>query len=109
MDDSLSTGIDRLRALSIAGVVVIHATSPLINAHAGDPAHDPVFWGAVLLNQAARFSVPAFFFLAGLLAADASRRACTGVGAARAVGGRLVRLLLPYAVWSVVLFIVPAW
>src|SRR5262245_32289022 len=96
MDESLSTGIDRLRAISIVGVVCIHATSPLINSRAGDPVHDGLFWSLVALNQAARFSVPAFFFLAGLLAAR------TG-----SIGARLRRLLLPYVTWSIILWAIP--
>ena len=110
MDEDLSTGIDRLRALSIVGVVCIHATSPLLNERAGRAAHDGLFWGLAALNQAARFSVPAFFFLAGLLAAIASRRVPAGGPAGTAsVGARLRRLLLPYLTWSVALFVVPEW
>src|SRR5262245_55253557 len=103
MDQTLSSGIDRLRALSIVGVVCIHATSPLINARASEPVHDRLFWSLVTLNQAARFSVPAFFFLAGLLSADpsAGRRAAS-------IGARLRRLLLPYLAWSAALWVVPA-
>src|SRR5882672_7507093 len=108
-DESFSTGIDRLRALAIVGVVCIHATSPLINAAAGDPVQDGRFWSLVALNQAARFSVPAFFFLAGLLATVAARRDATGgPSGAHAIGARLRRLLLPYLAWSVILWIVPS-
>jgi surface polysaccharide O-acyltransferase-like enzyme len=96
MDQSLSAGIDRLRAISIVGVVCIHATSPLINARAPDPVHDWLFWSLVALNQTARFSVPAFFFLAGLLAARAG-----------SIGARLRRLLLPYVAWSIILWAIP--
>src|SRR5580765_4138128 len=104
MDENLSTGIDRLRALSIVGVVCIHATSPILNARAGDPTHDGLFWGLAALNQAARFSVPAFFFLAGLLASIASRRdPAGGRGGAVSIGARLRRLLVPYVTWSVAL------
>ena len=109
MDESFSTGIDRLRALAIVGVVCIHATSPLINAAAGDPVHDATFWSLVALNQAARFSVPAFFFLAGLLAMSTARRDATGgIMVTRAIGARLRRLLLPYLAWSAILWIVPS-
>ena len=109
MDESFSTGIDRLRALAIVGVVCIHATSPLINAAAGDPIHDGLFWSLVALNQAARFSVPAFFFLAGLLASVAARRIPAGApGGAQAIGARLRRLLLPYLTWSLILWVVPS-
>lgn len=109
MDDSVSTGIDRLRALAIAGVVCIHATSPLINAAAGDPFHDRLFWSLVALNQAARFSVPAFFFLAGLLSSVTARRDPAGApGGTHAIGARLRRLLLPYLTWSLILWVVPS-
>lgn len=109
MDESFSTGIDRVRALAIVGVVCIHATSPLINAAAGDPVHDGRFWSLVALNQAARFSVPAFFFLAGLLATALARRDATGrIMETRAIGARLRRLLLPYLAWSAILWIVPS-
>jgi peptidoglycan/LPS O-acetylase OafA/YrhL len=67
MDETLSnSNIDGLRALAIVGVVCIHAMSPLINAAAGQPFHDGLFWSLVALNQAMRFPVPAFFFPAGL-------------------------------------------
>ncbi len=109
MDESFSTGIDRLRALAIVGVVCIHATSPLINAAAGDPVQGSRFWSLVALNQAARFSVPAFFFLAGLLATAGARRDATGGPSdAQAIGARIRRLLLPYLSWSVILWIVPS-
>jgi surface polysaccharide O-acyltransferase-like enzyme len=109
MDESVSTDIDQLRTLAIVGVVCIHATSPLINAAAGDPFHDRLFWSLVALNQAARFSVPAFFFLAGLLASVKARRWSAGTpGGAHAIGARLRRLLLPYVAWSLILWVVPS-
>src|SRR6267142_90351 len=109
LDESFSTGIDRLRALAIVGVVCIHATSPLINAAARNPVQDGRFWSLVALNQAARFSVPAFFFLAGLLASVAARRWSAGTpGGAHASGARLRRLLLPYVTWSLILWVAPS-
>jgi surface polysaccharide O-acyltransferase-like enzyme len=59
------------------------------------PDHGWLFWSLVALNQAARFSVPAFFFLAGLLARGGS------------MGVRLRRLLLPYVAWSIILWAIP--
>jgi surface polysaccharide O-acyltransferase-like enzyme len=110
MDRILSSGIDRLRAYSILGVVCIHATSPLINQHAPDPSHDLLFWWAVLINQASRFSVPAFFFLAGLLTGTSAKDRMAGPAGVRGyLKSRLLRLVLPYLAWSLIFWIRPIW
>lgn len=89
---------DELRAAAILGVVAIHATSPILNEAAAGGAF-PIW--PLLLNQAARFSVPAFFVLAGFF---------TAVHAPASPGGlrrRLARLVLPYLTWSVILAVLP--
>jgi peptidoglycan/LPS O-acetylase OafA/YrhL len=83
-------GLDRLRAAAILGVVAIHATSPLLaSLRDGSPAATSRSWFLVALNQAGRFSVPAFFILAGFLTAPQAESQLRGGRA----GGYLKRRL----------------
>lgn len=100
---------DLLRAAAITGVVLIHATSPLLadRAAAGDTG-SARFAFLALINQAARFSVPAFFLLSGFFTALARLPARESAGGARAyLARRLGRLLIPYLTWSAVFLLVP--
>lgn len=95
--------LDLLRGVAIMAVVAAHAALPLM----GDGAR--AGWGyaaAVAVNQLARFSVPAFLFISGLLITY--RESPPGLGPAAvpsgwgAMLGRRVRgILPPYIVWSV--------
>jgi peptidoglycan/LPS O-acetylase OafA/YrhL len=100
--------LDHLRAAAILGVVAIHATSPLLaSLPDGSSAQPSRFWMLAALNQAGRFSVPAFFLLAGFLAAFQAEKLRGGSGARDYLKRRLARLLVPYLTWSVALFALP--
>ncbi len=102
---------DLLRATSIIGVVLIHATSPfLADMVANGGAGSKRFAFLLAINQAARFSVPAFFLLAGFFTVLAGSRAFAAPGGARTyLLNRLGRLLLPYLTWSVAFLVLPRW
>ena len=98
-----------LRFLSILGVVLIHATAPyLVSLAATEDQVSPIFTLLVSLNQAARFSVPAFFFMAGFFMAYGRKDSFTNRGDLQAyISKRLLRLLLPYLTWSLLLYVIP--
>ena len=100
--------LERLRAAAILGVVAIHATSPLLASLPDGPsAHTSRFWMLAALNQAARFSVPGFFLLAGFLTAVRAEQVPGGGPGREYLRRRLARLLVPYVTWSVALFALP--
>lgn len=100
--------LDHLRAAAILGVVAIHATSPLLaslpDGSSAQPSH---FWMLAALNQEGRFSVPAFFLMAGFLAAFQAEKLRDGSGVRDYLKRRLARLLVPYLTWSVALCALP--
>jgi len=83
--------IDHLKAWAIVAVVFTHAPGPL---GFGLPSHPT--WRGVLAHAWTPFHVPSFLFASGLLYALAA----TGPVPLRSVGSRLARVLLPYAVAS---------
>jgi hypothetical protein len=88
--------------------VAIHTSSPLLasveNGFHGAASRFLVF---AALNQAGRFSVPAFFILAGFLNALGAEAPSRHGSAGRHLKRRLGRLLLPYLTWSVLLCALP--
>ena len=84
-----------LRGLAITAVLLIHSTAPVLAPRW--PVSAP--WIAVLtaLNQAARYSVPLFFFLSGLLYGFlyAERK----INYAVFLRKRVEKILLPYTFW----------
>lgn len=102
---------DLLRAAAIVGVVLIHATSPsLADMVAAGAASSRRFAFLLAVNQATRFSVPAFFLLAGFFTVLAGGRKFAAPGGAQSyLTHRLGRLLVPYLTWSVVFLVLPRW
>jgi membrane-bound acyltransferase YfiQ involved in biofilm formation len=100
--------LDRLRAAAILGVVAIHATSPLL-ASLQDrlPGATFRFWSLAALNQAGRFSVPAFFILAGYLTTLHLDTPRIDRRPGDYLKSRLGRLLVPYLTWSILLCLLP--
>jgi surface polysaccharide O-acyltransferase-like enzyme len=86
--------LDWLRGLAIVGVVAIHLSVGR-PASAGGGAG---FHLVLLLDQAARFSVPVFVLLAGLLVGARLPRSVGRAFLAR----RLRAVLVPYAAWTAV-------
>jgi surface polysaccharide O-acyltransferase-like enzyme len=91
--------IEALRVLSIAGVVVIHATGSSIAIGTTDAG--PSYWLALGFNAFSRFSVPLFFAIAGW-AMLARTMADDETGWLRR---RLVRLVVPLVLWSAIYLI----
>ncbi len=87
------TRLDVLKALAIALVILGHAIT-LVYAGA---THAPA-WLAAAFTVIAATNVPLFMFVSGYLA----RRGAD----ARWVGGRALRLLVPFAAWSVLVWLV---
>jgi len=67
----------------------------------GSPSH----WILVVVMQLTIFSVPAFLFASGCFVAYAGRGSSSGLSW-KVVRVRLTNLLIPYVIWSVVLFFV---
>jgi peptidoglycan/LPS O-acetylase OafA/YrhL len=99
-----------LRFLSILGVVIIHATAPyLVNLAVTENQVSPLVIFLVSLNQGARFSVPAFFFMSGFFMTYGWKDSFANPRELQAyIAKRLVRLLLPYLTWSFLLYITPS-
>ena len=98
-----------MRAAAILGVVAIHATSPFLSQLAARPEGAASrFFFLAALNQAGRFSVPAFFLLSGFLTAFHAEDPPRAVGPGGYLGRRLGRLLIPYLTWSVLLCALPS-
>jgi peptidoglycan/LPS O-acetylase OafA/YrhL len=109
--------IPLLRGWSILAVVCHHATGWGFIAMfwwvhryrpATPPNYDqlgtPPYYVLTTLNQLALFSVPAFLFISGLFVAYTARGAAT-ILSWKVVKARLLNLLWPYLIWSIVIFI----
>lgn len=100
---------DAARVLAMAAVLAIHATE--LRGPGLVASHDPFSADAlaVLINQAARFCVPLFILLSGfgLAARERQRMAKAGLAQARVAPlafwlDRLGKILLPFALWSLI-------
>jgi len=69
-----------------------------------DQVWSPGFYGLVIINQLALFSVPAFLFVAGFFIAYTSRADARGLSW-KVVRARITKLLIPYLIWSVFIFV----
>ena len=97
-------------------MVAIHATSPGLGSlteadlSGGAATGNALFWLLAFANQAARFSVPAFFLMAGFFTTyHAAGRFQSPSGRGAYIKQRLARLLFPYLTWSIVFFLLPWW
>jgi probable poly-beta-1,6-N-acetyl-D-glucosamine export protein len=72
------------------------------------PNYDQVgglsYYGLVIIDELTEFSVPAFLFVAGFFIAYASRADSRGLGW-KPVRARIVKLLIPYILWSIFVFV----
>ena len=101
---------DYLRFVSIIGVVIIHVTAPfMVDLIKAGKMSSPDFGWLVVLNQGARYCVPAFFLAAGFFTSHGRSTYFSKPGEAKAyIVKRFIRLLLPYATWSLIFYILPA-
>jgi peptidoglycan/LPS O-acetylase OafA/YrhL len=90
-----STAIDFIRCISIAGVVLIHATSRTLEQSGYDIYTERWLF---FLNQFARFAVPMLFFLSGFTLA---RRYSEKFSIVEFYKKRAWKVIVPYVVWSV--------
>ena len=88
------SAIDFLRVLCMANVILGHVTSAFVYAES-----QHLFLGmnlAFLLNQATRFSVSLFVLLSGFSLGISRKQESYGTF----IRGRALRVLIPYAVWT---------
>ena len=97
MADTRLPYLDLLRGLAALGVVLIHATAAALASFTLTPEMPAGFWLLFALNQLARFCVPAFFVLAGFLAAYHTDRPRSTHGR---LAQRIFKLAVPYLFWS---------
>lgn len=110
----------QLNGISIIGVILFHAAgwgfvamfawSAQYAASVG-PAYDPggsvAYYVLRLMEQLAVFSIPAFLFVSGYFVAFATGRSQRTVGW-NVIGARIKGLLIPYLLWSTLLFALAA-
>jgi surface polysaccharide O-acyltransferase-like enzyme len=90
--------LDVLRGLAIIGVIAIHATADAF------PFAEPGSLGyhfLILLNQCARFSVPAFLILSGFFL---SYNVSNASQPTKVLKRRLAKVLPPYVSWSLIFY-----
>lgn len=105
-----------LNGLAVLGVVINHTTGWSFTAmfwwpHRYLPVDSPNFeqmgslayYALLLLQQLIMFSVPAFLFVSGFFMAFATKRQASTVSW-KVVGNRIWLLLIPYLLWSLLLF-----
>lgn len=88
--------MDALRAYAIFAVIILHSASPVMykfNSVALD-----WWWAGNIFDSAARSSVPLFFMLSGALLLCPSRDESARLFFSK----RIKRVLLPFAVWSLI-------
>ena len=85
-----------LRGLALIGVLAIHATAPIINPKYQSPS----LWIDIFIgiNQAARYSVPLFFFISGLIYGGVY--AAKDIEYTHYINRRFKKILIPFFVWS---------
>lgn len=81
----------------------VHRYRP-VTAPNFDAYGSPAYWVLVAMKELTVFSVPAFLFASGAFSAYAGRSAGSAVSW-KAIRTRVISLLIPYAMWSVVMFL----
>lgn len=87
--------IDTLRAIGAISVILLHSTVSLVNKF--DLSTD--WWIAHILNSITRFAVPIFLMISGVLLLGRNYTI------KEFLTKRLVRVLLPFLLWSIVYFV----
>jgi hypothetical protein len=105
-----------LNGLAILGVILFHAAGaglmamfawrdrylPLLDG-SYDPMSSPAYYVLRVIEQLVGFSIPAFLFISGFFIASATGRSRATVSG-QIIGARIKHLLMPYFIWSFVLF-----
>jgi len=108
--------IPMLRGLAILAVVAHHVTNwgfiamfwwvhryrPVTSPNY-DQVGSPCYYGSLVVNQLALFSVPAFLFISGLFISYAAKGNQATLSW-KVIRIRLLNLLWPYLIWSLVVF-----
>ena len=96
MTQNRLTGIDFLRVLAMAAVILGHVTAAYIHNESSFTllGMNPAFF----LNQAARFSVPMFFLLSGFSLGLREQP----LSSPAFWKGRFLRVLPPYLIWTLI-------
>lgn len=88
--------IDTARAVAAFAVIILHITVPLVNQFDGGAAS---WWIANITNGSTRFCVPIFLMVSGVLLLGRDYTLSTFLRK------RLVRVVLPFLLWSVIYFL----
>ncbi|MFC8231219.1 acyltransferase [Streptomyces sp. NPDC057287] len=89
--------IDLIRLLCSVGVILCHTGSAFVNTAGREAAGGPgTYWAGLVADSAGRFAVPLFFAIAGWVVL-----AGAPVRDGRQLWQRIVRILVPLAVWTV--------
>ncbi|MFB8027090.1 MULTISPECIES: acyltransferase [unclassified Streptomyces] len=88
--------IDLIRLLCSVGVILCHTGSAFVNTAGRESANGPgTYWAGLVADSAGRFAVPLFFAMAGWVVL-----AGAPVRDGRQLWQRIVRIVVPLAVWS---------
>ncbi|MET7444805.1 acyltransferase [Streptomyces sp. NPDC005508] len=89
--------IDLIRLLCSVGVILCHTGSAFVNTAGREAARGPgTYWAGLVADSAGRFAVPLFFAIAGWVVLVGAP-----VRDGRQLWRRIVRILVPLAVWTV--------
>ncbi|MFJ6849512.1 acyltransferase [Streptomyces sp. NPDC091271] len=89
--------IDLIRLLCSVGVILCHTGSAFVSTAGRDAANGPgTYWAGLAADSAGRFAVPLFFAIAGWVVLVGAP-----VRDGRQLWQRIVRILVPLAVWTV--------
>lgn len=88
--------INTARAVAVVAVIFLHITVPLVNQFDGASAS---WWAANIINGSARFCVPVFLMISGVLLLGKDYALTTFLKK------RVVRVVLPFLLWSVIYFL----
>ncbi|WP_435880098.1 acyltransferase [Streptomyces atroolivaceus] len=89
--------IDLIRLLCSVGVILCHTGSAFVNTAGREAANGPgTYWAGLVADSAGRFAVPLFFAIAGWVVLVGAP-----VRDGRQLWQRIVRILVPLAVWTV--------
>jgi peptidoglycan/LPS O-acetylase OafA/YrhL len=110
----------QLNGIAILGVILFHAAGwgfvalyawqerySASVAPGSDPTGSVAYFTLRLMEQLAVFAIPAFLFVSGYFVAFATRRDQRTVGW-NVIGARITGLLIPYLIWSALLFVLAA-